>query len=196
MTRIRAARRVPPVLMALGCSLAIAACGTSGSSAATTASGASNAGLKFAQCMRSHGVSNFPDPGSHGGGFQVQLAGGTNPSSPAFQAAQQACQKILGPSPPRTPPTAAENAAAFQFQGAERFGKGRCGLTWVLVTGFGDRLHDTASLRSRIGRRHAPLRVPGCGRRARTRRSARGRDRVLWWPHPTTSRCSAPPRRR
>ena len=115
MTRIRAARRVPPVLMALGCSLAIAACGTSGSSAATTASGASNAGLKFAQCMRSHGVSNFPDPGSHGGGFQVQLAGGTNPSSPAFQAAQQACQKILGPSPPRTPPTAAENAAALKF---------------------------------------------------------------------------------
>jgi hypothetical protein len=44
--------------------------------------------LKYAQCMRTHGVPNFPDP-SPGGGFTVSA--GTDPSSPAFAA----CQKLL-----------------------------------------------------------------------------------------------------
>jgi hypothetical protein len=54
--------------------------------------------LKLSECMRSHGVPNFPDPkfSSSGGGVRVTLkAGGStgiNPSSPQFQAAQKACQ--------------------------------------------------------------------------------------------------------
>jgi hypothetical protein len=44
--------------------------------------------------MRSHGVPNFPDPGS-GGGIQVGPGSGIDPSSPTFQAAQRACQKLL-----------------------------------------------------------------------------------------------------
>jgi hypothetical protein len=53
--------------------------------------------LKFAECMRSHGVSNFPDPqvtSLPGGGVGVRMGGpgsGIDPSSPAFQAAQKAC---------------------------------------------------------------------------------------------------------
>jgi hypothetical protein len=44
--------------------------------------------------MRAHGVPNFPDPSSADGG--VQLSGsGINTQSPAFQAAQSACQKLL-----------------------------------------------------------------------------------------------------
>ena len=43
--------------------------------------------------MRSHGVPNFPDP-SHGGGG-IQLPSGINPQSPAFQAAQKTCFKLL-----------------------------------------------------------------------------------------------------
>jgi hypothetical protein len=44
--------------------------------------------------MRAHGVSNFPDPTSATGG--VQLSGsGINTQSPAFGAAQSACQKLL-----------------------------------------------------------------------------------------------------
>ena len=43
--------------------------------------------------MRSHGVPNFPDP-SHGGGG-IQLGSGINPQSPAFQAAQKICFKLL-----------------------------------------------------------------------------------------------------
>jgi len=52
--------------------------------------------LKMAECMRSHGVPNFPDPkfSSSGGGVRVSIKGGSgiNPSSPQFQAAQKACQ--------------------------------------------------------------------------------------------------------
>jgi hypothetical protein len=54
--------------------------------------------LAFSQCMRAHGVTNFPDPqfNSNGG---VTLGGGPNsgidPNSPTFQAAQQACQSLL-----------------------------------------------------------------------------------------------------
>jgi hypothetical protein len=50
-------------------------------------------GLKFARCMRSHGVPNFPDPKvitGPGGGQQAYLPG-VNPQSPAFQAAATAC---------------------------------------------------------------------------------------------------------
>jgi hypothetical protein len=45
------------------------------------------ADLKFAECMRSHGMSNFPDPMA-GGGFNIP--GNTN--SPQFEAAAKACQ--------------------------------------------------------------------------------------------------------
>jgi hypothetical protein len=50
-------------------------------------------GVKFARCMRSHGVPNFPDPkvvSSHSGNQQVYLPG-INPQSPAFQTAAKAC---------------------------------------------------------------------------------------------------------
>ena len=48
--------------------------------------------------MRSSGVPNFPDPSADGG---FRLSAGTDPSSPAFQAAQAKCQKLLpGGGPP------------------------------------------------------------------------------------------------
>jgi hypothetical protein len=59
--------------------------------------------LKFSQCMRSHGVPNFPDPSFSGGGVKMTLksggANGIDPNSPRFQAAQKACQSEL-PGPP------------------------------------------------------------------------------------------------
>jgi hypothetical protein len=58
--------------------------------------------LKFSECMRSHGLADFPDPVFHaggGGGISISIKAGSgsdlSPSSPAFQAAQQACQKEL-----------------------------------------------------------------------------------------------------
>lgn len=50
--------------------------------------------LKFARCMRSHGVPGFPDPTFSGGGIRIQ-AQGVNLNSPAAKRAQQACGSLL-----------------------------------------------------------------------------------------------------
>ena len=51
-------------------------------------------GLKFAECMRAHGISNYPDP-SGGGGPTTIGGSGINIQSPQFQAANRACSKDL-----------------------------------------------------------------------------------------------------
>jgi hypothetical protein len=61
--------------------------------------------LKFAHCMRDHGV-DFPDPQfSAGGKVTMRLGGpgGPNPDDPTLQAAQRACQHFMGPPPPGGP---------------------------------------------------------------------------------------------
>jgi hypothetical protein len=57
--------------------------------------------VKYAQCMRAHGVPNFPDPqltsGGIGapGGFTFDTAGrNLNQKSPLYQAAGRACQSL------------------------------------------------------------------------------------------------------
>jgi hypothetical protein len=57
--------------------------------------------LKFSECMRAHGLSDFPDPQSGpGGGIAIRIRAGQgsdlNPQNPQFQAAQSACQNIMG----------------------------------------------------------------------------------------------------
>jgi hypothetical protein len=80
-------------------SLLVAACGSS-SPSSSSASGASSQATKaqvqqnavtFSGCMRSHGVSNFPDPGR---GFKYELAPST-PHSPAFGSAYAVCRHLL-----------------------------------------------------------------------------------------------------
>jgi hypothetical protein len=56
------------------------------------ASGNPQQALKLSQCMRAHGVSNFPDPNGQG----VIQGSGIDPNSSAFQRAQQSCAKALG----------------------------------------------------------------------------------------------------
>jgi hypothetical protein len=56
--------------------------------------------LKFAKCMRERGIDVHAS--TAGGGIQIQIhpgggGGGPNPESPAFQAAQKACQGLLPP---------------------------------------------------------------------------------------------------
>jgi hypothetical protein len=68
-------------------------------SAAQTAKAQAQA-LAMSRCMRSHGVTNFPDPkfgSGPGGGIGIQLNGpGLDPNSPTFKAAQKACGSIFG----------------------------------------------------------------------------------------------------
>jgi hypothetical protein len=53
--------------------------------------------LELAKCMRSHGVTNFPDPSSRpngGWGFDITQTS-LHVNSPTYQAAAQACQKSV-----------------------------------------------------------------------------------------------------
>ena len=59
----------------------------------STNGAASEKALKFAECMRSNGVPNFPDPKGGGG---IQIGGnGVDPQSPAFKTAMQKCRSLL-----------------------------------------------------------------------------------------------------
>jgi hypothetical protein len=64
-------------------------------------------GLKYAQCMRAHGVPDFPDPNSNGGIAITGNGGSTNsdlnPNSAQFQAAQKVCEPIYTGGKPATP---------------------------------------------------------------------------------------------
>jgi hypothetical protein len=65
--------------------------------------------LKFAQCMRSHGVPSFPDP-SGGAGGHTRIGGSgssVDPNSPQFEAAGKACRKYFGPAGSKGAPAAA-----------------------------------------------------------------------------------------
>ena len=84
--------------IALLCAGLLAGCG--GGAHASSPSKVMSAALAYANCMRSHGVPDFPDPNSQGE-FQlrpVKVENGRTtpiedliPSSPAFQAAERAC---------------------------------------------------------------------------------------------------------
>ena len=62
--------------------------------------------LEFAQCMRSHGVVDFPDPSSNG----TISVGGTVSQSPQYPAADETCRKLL---PNGGVPTAAQRARSL-----------------------------------------------------------------------------------
>ncbi len=47
--------------------------------------------VRFANCMRSHGESGFPDPNAHG---VFALGQQVNTESPQFEAAERACQAV------------------------------------------------------------------------------------------------------
>lgn len=108
------------LLAASAGAVSLAACGSSGApSGATTGASARPSyaqAVKFSQCMRAAGVSNFPDP-SPGGGLRISPDSGVNPAAPAFQAAQKKCGKLLpGKAGPGKP-------TKEQFQRALAFAK-------------------------------------------------------------------------
>lgn len=85
--------------------LAAAGCGGSGDSKSSTGStsqgttntdSAQQSGIAYAQCMRSHGVTNFPDNAisTSGGATKFDLPQGIA-SNPDYQSASQACQSKL-----------------------------------------------------------------------------------------------------
>ena len=93
-------------LAVVSCVVGLAACGSSAKSNPGSGSKGAGVAIKFADCMRAHGVPNFPDP-SPGGGIQISSSSGIDPRSPAFQEAQNACSKLMpGGGPVRGPVSA------------------------------------------------------------------------------------------
>lgn len=75
-------------------------CGTSnpnGNVIASPNQSMQSALLRFARCMRAHGITNFPEPSTRSSGpATINSNGSINTSSHQFQEAQQACQSLLG----------------------------------------------------------------------------------------------------
>lgn len=119
--RLTATLTVPAVLAALACAAALAGCGSSGATHKTASrSAVHDDALKFAACMRAHGVSDFPDP-SPGGGFAFSTGSGFNPFAPATRAARVACGKDLpGGGPGSRKVSAAQEKAMVQTSACMR----------------------------------------------------------------------------
>ena len=125
------------IVLAVAVSLALAACGGGSRSAGTGSGGARNTSagagvsalpiattgashlqlVRFARCMRAHGVPNFPDPDSTGEFSNYNV----NPNAPAFQSADQKCTAYL---PPGKQPSSAQVAQMnLAFHQLLRFAK-------------------------------------------------------------------------
>jgi hypothetical protein len=85
--------RIAAAVTVMACAAVLTACG--GGSSSTTAAGSSQytKALAYAQCMRSHGVSSYPDPDSEGHFPPVQV-GRNGVSQQAVQSAQNACRNL------------------------------------------------------------------------------------------------------
>ena len=76
--------------------------------------------VAFAQCMRSHGVPDFPEPSEGHLLIKGNSKNGLNPGSPQFQAAMKACHS-LAPAPKISPQqSAAMQAQALKFSACMR----------------------------------------------------------------------------
>jgi hypothetical protein len=110
--------RRAPLAVATLLAVGLAACGSANNSGTTTNASSQ---LALAQCMRSHGVANFPDPNT-GGGFSVNgspdnstmTIDGTTFGGPTFEAAVKTCQLFgVGTAPPPLSASQKKNALAF-----------------------------------------------------------------------------------
>lgn len=110
--------------LAAGCSSPAAPAANPSSSASAAGNSPSNRGaqaLAYSKCMRSHGISDFPDPTVHGNGVNMGVSskGDLNPSNPANKAAAAACRSL---SPAGNPPaqSAQDLAADVKFAACMR----------------------------------------------------------------------------
>lgn len=96
---MRATKIVKLVTLASSCTIALAGCGSSAkpTTLVKSASTGISAAVRFSNCMRSHGVPDFPDLSAGGEPMGQQVARSrVNLNAPAFQSAMNAC-KALAP---------------------------------------------------------------------------------------------------
>ena len=88
-------------LVPVACAITVAACGSAAKPERSVDIGASAQGVKYSDCMRAHGVPDFPDLNADG---SVSLPSTIDPESPAFQSAEGVCASLRpGPSTPPPP---------------------------------------------------------------------------------------------
>ncbi len=96
------------LIAAVLAALTIAACSGGSSNSAASSGGNPNSGaLAYARCMRSHGITDFPDPNAQGG---FSAPNGLNPNTPQYAEANKVCLPLTGSTapPPYNPTIAAE----------------------------------------------------------------------------------------
>lgn len=109
---------------ALTTAATVAACGGSSSPGALSQTAFHTDAVKYSQCMRANGVSNFPDPNGSGGvqinqsqnasgGSATTSINGVEVNSPDFQSASTKCQHLM----PQPPPLSASQVASIRAQG-------------------------------------------------------------------------------
>jgi hypothetical protein len=103
---MRCCRPLIPTVVVAAAAVAVLAAGCGASSPPTSISASQRAtssdrageALAFAACMRSHGLSSYPDPKVSQSGDRVSVTispGGLDPNSPAFRSASQACGHLM-----------------------------------------------------------------------------------------------------
>jgi len=119
LPKARGWRRVPLLAVLAVAAVLLTACGSQsdpspGSGPSPQGQPSSSPGqsgaVAFAQCVRSHGVPDFPDP--QNGHF---LISGADQNNPNFRSATQACQHLLGPGGISNGGGGSNNAALLSF---------------------------------------------------------------------------------
>lgn len=109
---------LPPAALAL-LVLIVAACSNapSGASAGNNTAGNREQAMKFSQCMRDNGVSQFPDPDASGALTMDSVANGSHvdPNSATFQQALSACRDLEPAGFTGKKRSAEQQAAALKF---------------------------------------------------------------------------------
>ncbi|GAB3426342.1 hypothetical protein [Flindersiella endophytica] len=109
----------PLLFLALG--LALVGCsGEEQTPKAQTSTSASDQAVKYTQCMREHGITDFPDPVN--GEIQLTVRKGTDldPTSSRFKSAQQACKSLEPPGLFTSAPGSDAQAAGVKFAACMR----------------------------------------------------------------------------
>jgi hypothetical protein len=89
-------RRPLAALALIAMVVLISACGSNAPAGSGNNAATAQKAVQFAQCMRSHGVPEFPDPGASGKFTIDEIANGSSldTSTPAFTQAISACKDL------------------------------------------------------------------------------------------------------
>jgi hypothetical protein len=112
MTRKLGLLAAMPVIALIG-----AGCGGNDSGGGNTTAANQGKAVKFAECMREHGISQFPDPDASGNLTVDGVINGSSidPDSPTWNNALDACKALQPPGFTGTERSSSQQEAALRF---------------------------------------------------------------------------------